>query len=360
MKINIQRKKFLNLIGSLTSIIPTSSTLPILENVKLDFKDNKLFATGDNLAIRCINSVDLVGFDNLSVCVNAPMLLSVLKTSVGDEINLHFTNNKLTIKHKKGVFNLPTIPSNEYPEIKKEEFDSKAKVNSEAFKNSLKVANKFISNEDVDAMSNIHIQLGKEIYVYSTDRARLFKELIKGSSDDGSILLNGKTSLSLFSLIDVNDELELHYNESKMYLKFGSKEVFITQQSGKFPSAQFDRILDTIEESKSLKLNMNSFIDALKRVSVLSSKDPSSSVKLVIEKNNINLSCENVDFANSASESFSCKSKIDKTVGYNYKYLIEILSVFEDDAELFLQKKSNLLFIKQKKKIGALAPILLT
>ncbi len=119
----------------------------------------------------------------------------------------------------------------------------------------------------------------------------------------------------------------------------------------------FSTLIDTIKQATELKLDVNQFSTALKRVSVLSAKDKNPSVTLDITKKEMEISSFNEAMNTRAEEVMDVSFTEKKLVGFNYKYLIEILSVFNESPKLYLDSR-NFLFIKHKKKTGILSPIM--
>lgn len=361
MKLQIKTEQFLNILLPLQSIVNDNHLIPVLQNVKLDFTSETITSTGNNLEVNCSSEMDQALLTSLkaplSICLNYTMLLAIVKSISDEELTLNATSKNVTITHKKGNFNLPIVSSDEFPTPDSEKFTKTASVSGKSFRSALKVANKFILSEDLDAMANISISIGKKVFVRSTDRNRLFEEKIKGKGDAGDILIGGKASMAIHSLLEeTEDNIEIKYNNIAIYFKFKNKKVTIVQQQGSFPLAAFDKVLSLIKESKPLSINVKSLVTALKRVSIMSSKEKFSTVRLDISKKDMVVSCESDLTATKAKESVESKFPEKRLIGYNYKYLIEILSIFEKEPELFIDSR-GCLFIQYKKKVGAISPI---
>lgn len=353
----VKTEALLEILSPLQSIINDNHVIPILQNVKLDFSSDVLTATGNNTEVVCINSTKHKSKKEYSVCVNFLMLYQIVKSITDKEIVIDIHDKKMEVTHKKGTFDLPTENSKEYPATEKENFKSKAKVKGTAFKSSLKVATRFIANEDLDAMSNISIQIGKKIHVRATDRHRLFEEKIKGKGDEASILISGKSSVSLCALIeDLEEDIEMVYNDNSIFFSFENKEIMVVQQQGDFPVAMFKKVISQIDEAQQLKLDVKSFVTALKRVSIMTGKDKINTVKITGDKNKAVLECESESFSTKGVEEIEAKFPRKFKVGFNIKYLAEILSVFEKEPEIYLDER-NFFYIKQNKKRGGIAPV---
>lgn len=355
MKKTIATKDFLTLLEPLTSIIQENHLVPILKCVKLDFTEFKISATGENLEINCINSIQDANEKDFSFCVNFSMLLRTLKSVNAKAVHLIFENELLKIKHSKGVIELPTEKSKEFPKIELSSLKREAKVNGSSLKSSLKVANKFTVNSYLEPTANVCISVGKKIVVMSTNRACVFEEKIKGSGDEGVLLISGKSSTALQSLLD-DSEISLKFDETKAYFELENKKIVVTQQQGNFPVKQFKQIISVCLDGKELIVDIDDLITSLKRASTLSSLQKYSSIELDISKSKMNIKWNAIEFSSKIEENIKVKFKGDRKIGYNSKLLIEILSVFDNKANIFINDK-NFLCLKQKKKIGAVAPV---
>lgn len=357
MKIVIKTEALTKILTPLSPIINDNHVVPILQNVKLEFTKKTLYATGNNLEVVCTNSTPLASEKENSFCVNFLMLLAIVKSIPDKEIVLEVNKKIIEITHKKGSFDLPIESSKEFTVPEKENFKKKANVKGKALRSALKVANRFILNDDMDAMANISMSIGKKVFIRSTDRYRLFEEKIKGSGDTGDILISGKASMAVSALIEeIEDDVTMVYNDNSIFLKFDNKEVMVVQQQGKFPIAMFSKVIETIDKAEQLKLNIKDFLTALKRVSIMSTKDKHTSVNLNIAKKKVLISTESIATNSKGLEEVESSFKSKRECAFPLKSFIEILSVFEKEPEIYLDER-NFLFIKQNKKKGAIAPI---
>lgn len=358
MKLNLKTQTILNALEPLQSVINDNHNVPILQSVKLDFEKEDLYATGTNFEITCINAFKLPeNSKKTTFCANFAMLFSIIKSISDEDITIDVKSNSvINIIYGKGNFEMPYENSDEFPETKRESFKSEAQAEGKAFRNSLKVANRFVMNDDIDAMSNISIEVGKKIYIRSTDKTRLFEEKVKGKGDKQNILISGKSSVAIFNLLEECEEIKMKYNDNTIYFKFDNKEIFVLQQQGNFPVYAFKKILGTIGDADILKVDIKSLVTSMRRVSLIMSKEKNKSVRLDISKNKVLVSCRSIETSKKAEETVSVGFKGEKSVAFNQKYLIEILSVFDKQPDLFIDK-NGFLFISQKKMVGVLAPV---
>jgi len=80
MKFKTTAEEFINAINKLSSVIPSRSTLPILDNVLFELKDNKLIMLASDLEIFVRSSLEVEGKQDGKVAVDAKRLLNFVRS----------------------------------------------------------------------------------------------------------------------------------------------------------------------------------------------------------------------------------------------------------------------------------------
>lgn len=357
-KIKINSDVFLLALEPLTSVINPNHIVPILQCVKIEVTGTEIQVTGDNHEVRCKNAEDLKNDDLVDFCVNFQMLVTALKSIKNQNIEIKIDSKAMTLIHKQGDFEIPLEESATFPEAKDEKLKLKAEVNAKALKATLKIANKFIINDDLEPMANLSIEIGKKTTIRSTNKISLFQETIKGGGDDAKILISGRVSTAIHNLMEEHDTVQLKYNSNLIFFKFGKKEVTAVQQTGSFPIETFNKIMKIIDSSSKVELNKEKFVTSIRRVSALSAREKVQTIRLEFSKDNLNLSCDNLSSSSKVQEDLAIKSEQEHVIGFNSKLLIEVLSVFEKEAEFGIGTQ-NMFCINEKKRKGLIAPVLL-
>lgn len=347
---------FLELLEPLSPVINPNHTIPVLRCVKIEIFEKKIYVTGDNNEINCVNSAKIGAEIKLSICVNYAMLLSILKSIKEQRITLKTDKKSLYIVHAKGDFNIPLDDIREFPKNELVKFDKKASVNGKQLKSALRVANKFILNIDLDPTSNISIQVGKKMVIRSTNKVCLFEEKIKGKGDKAMLLINGRSSTAVYNLFE-DEEVEMQFNHNKIFFGFQNRQITIVQQHGDFPLAMFNKIIGSIDKAEPLDVDYEAFGTSLKRSSILSNKKDNT-VRLELGTKSVKFVCDNQEMSSKSQEEIAARFKANRVVGYNSKFLIEILSVFDNKARFYVDEK-GCFCIKSKKKNGLMAPLIL-
>ena len=163
----------------------------------------------------------------------------------------------------------------------------------------------------------------------ATDSHRLSSSSleIENSTNFTSLILPRKTVFQLCSLLtDTTDQLSMQVSENKIKFSIGKIKLISKVIDGKFPD--YKKVVPSSND-KTLIVSSKDFINSIERVASVS-LDRKEGVKLLINKDNIQLS---VNSANSGEGNEKIKAEFDAenlSISFNSKYLIEIASEVED------------------------------
>ncbi|MDC1096174.1 DNA polymerase III subunit beta [Pelagibacteraceae bacterium] len=337
MQFLIKRDVLLKSLSLVQGIVEKKNTLPILSNVLLETKGNKLSIIATDL--------DLVFFDEInevnitkdgSTTTSATILYDILrKISANSEIQFELkSENKLNLKTENSNFNLLCLPTDNFPNFS-DNFDGpEIKLNKSKLLSMLNKAKISISNDDTRHYLNgifIHItesQNKKYLTGVATDSHRLSSSSIEveKSITFPSLILPRKTVFQLCSLIQESSEnIVIQNNESKIKFKIGNVTLTSKVIDGKFPD--YRQVVPT-DNKKQLKVLSKELIDSVERVTTVSI-DRKEGVKMIINKDNVKLSVNSTSSGEGNEIIKAYFSSEELIISFNSKYLIDIASQIE-------------------------------
>ena len=338
MQFIVKRDILLKTLTSVQGVVEKKNTLPILSNVLLQLKDNKLSIVATDL--------DLIFYDEISdvkilkegsTTTSAAILYDILrKISSNSELSFDLkTENKLSLKSDNSDFNLLCLPTDNFPTFADEFESEEIPINNSKF---LKLLNKTkiaISNDDTrHYLNGIFLHLtethGRNFLTgVATDSHRLSSSSleIENPKNFSQLILPRKTVFQLCSLLtESTEKLTIQTSENKIKFTAGSMKLTSKVIDGKFPD--YKKVVPSNNE-KSLIVLSRDFINSIERVTSVS-LDGKEGIKLAISKENVKLS---VSSANSGdgNEIISANfNSEDLNISFNSKYLIDIASEIED------------------------------
>ena len=106
--------------------------------------------------------------------------------------------------------------------------------------------------------------------------------------------------------------------------------------------ASCEGLVDDINENPNkLTVNRASFLNAVRRAAIFSSKS-THQIRLKMAGTELNISAEDVDFSNKADERMTCNFEgDDMQIGFNSKFLVEMLSNLDSEDILIEMSVPN-------------------
>ena len=338
MQFVVKRDILLKSLNFVQGVVEKKNTLPILSNVLLQLKNNKLLIIATDLDIIFYDEISEVKIlKEGSTTTSASVLYDILrKISSNSELNFDLkSENKISLKSENADFNLLCLPTDNFPTFSDEFEGKEISLNNNRF---LKLLNKTrisISNDDTRHYLNgifLHVteSSGRNFLTgVATDSHRLSSSSleIESNADFNSLILPRKTVFQLSSLLtDTSEQLTMQSSDNKIKFTLGNMKLISKVIDGKFPD--YKKVVPTTND-KTLIVSCKDFINSIERVTSVS-LDRKEGVKLAINKDNVQLS---VNSANSGEGNEKIKAEFNSetlNISFNSKYLIDIASEVED------------------------------
>ena len=279
MQFIVKRDILLKSLNYVQGVVEKKNTLPILSNVLLQLKNNKLSIVATDLDIVFYDEIDDVKITKEgSTTTSAAILYDILrKISSNSELVFDLkTENKLSLKSDNSDFNLLCLPTDNFPTFTDEFEDQEILINNKKF---LKLLNKTkiaISNDDTrHYLNGIFLHLtqahGRNFLTgVATDSHRLSSSSLEIENADNfsSLILPRKTVFQLCSLLtETNEKLTMQTSENKIKFTLGNMKLISKVIDGKFPD--YKKVVPANNE-KSLIVSSKDFISSVERVTSVS------------------------------------------------------------------------------------------
>lgn len=115
--ITISKTELLNRLQTVSKIIPSKCTTPIMENVLLDIKDGTINFSAADYQGRINTSISGILTDNnISICIEPKLMIEALKTLPEQPIVISIEDNlSVMVKYHGGKFEMVGQSSTEFP-----------------------------------------------------------------------------------------------------------------------------------------------------------------------------------------------------------------------------------------------------
>jgi len=328
--IKTHRDTLLAPLQSVSGIVERRHTLPILSNVLLEKKGDRLTLLATDIEIQITTATDCAGSEgDGAVTVGARKLQEILR-SLPDtsEVSLVLEDKRLQVRAGKSRFSLQTLPADDFPRMTMTEGETKQfSITQKAFRQLLGKTQYSMAAQDVRYYLNGLLLLveGKELRAVATDGHRLAYASVEIEADlpRQEMILPRKTVLELNRLLVDNDEpLNISLTSNQVRFSFGSVVLVSKLIDGKFPD--YERVVPATLKNH-MTVGRQILMQAMSRAAILTN-EKFRGVRVVLGDNSLKLIAANAE-QEEAQEEIEVQYNGDVIdVGFNVGYLLDVLN----------------------------------
>ena len=337
MKFTTSSAELLKVITKAGGVVPSRSTLPILENYLFDLSSDNLRVTATDLEVSLSTVVHVKGEGNGKLAVPAKRLMETIRALPNVEIKFSMDNGskKLNMKTKTGEYTLAGESSDDYPTIALPKTENKLTVDRDTFTRLINQTLFATSSDELrPAMMGVLFQIRKnEIRAVSTDGHRLVRlNTTAGSSKEERDIIVPSKALNILTKSLEEENCTIAVDEAQAVFMFG-ETVLVTRLIGeRYPN--YESVIPT-DNDKKLLVNRNDMLAAVRRVALYASST-THQVRLSLKKNGVTVSAEDADFGNEAKETLDCEYSAESMdIGFNANYVVDVLSHLDMEEIVF-------------------------
>jgi len=328
--IKSQRDTLLAPLQSVSGIVERRHTLPILSNVLLEKKGDRLTLLATDIEIQITTATEGAGGDgDGAVTVGARKLQEILRSLPdGLEVSLILDDKRLQVKAGKSRFSLQTLPADDFPRMTISDGETRQfSISQKAFRQLIAKTQYSMAAQDVRYYLNGLLLLveGKELRAVATDGHRLaFASVeIDGDLPRQEMILPRKTVLELNRLlVDSDDALNITLAQNQVRFSFGSVVLVSKLIDGKFPD--YERVVPPTLKNH-VTIARLTLMQAMNRAAILTN-EKFRGVRVVLGDNSLKLMAANAE-QEEAQEEIEVEYSGDAIdVGFNVGYLLDVLN----------------------------------
>ncbi|HIV81332.1 MAG TPA: DNA polymerase III subunit beta [Candidatus Salinicoccus merdavium] len=344
MKININRQYFIEQLNHCLKAISPRTTLPILNGIKIDVKDDRMILTGSDseISIEITIPVEVDNEEVLEIHEAGAVVLSgrffvdIIKKLSGEFVQLE-TNDAFQTKitASKSEFNLSGNNPDQYPLLPDVSDEESLIISASVLKSVINQTNFAVSlSETRPVLTGVHWQFkNDEITFTATDSHRLALRRLTGgqfNNDSSDAIIPGKSLSELNKIInDTDEEVELHLSQNQVLFSYGNMRFISRLLEGNYPDTS--RLFPENFETK-VTVNNAEFYHAIDRVSLLAREGGNNVIRMSVNSDSIELSSNspevgtvNEDINTGEIEGEGLK------ISFNSKYMMDALKAINNE-----------------------------
>ena len=325
----VSSSQLLRHLSSLSGVLNSSNTLPILDNFLYELGPGIAVISASDLETTMTTKLEVKTEDTGSIAVPAKMLLDILKAF--PDIPLTFKVDPATmaieLTSDAGKYKLTGANGDEFPQAPSLEDGAAISVEANTLITAINRTLFAAGNDDLrPVMSGIYFEFYPDsVRFVATDAHRLVRYARTDvQATSGAQFIVPKKPLNLLkNAASHAEKVTMTYTDSNARFDFENVNIVCRLIEGKYTN--YEAVIPK-ENPNRMVINRQSFLQAIRRVSIFANKT-THQVRLKLAGSELHVSAEDLDFANEANERLNCSySGEDMEIGFNSRFLMDMLN----------------------------------
>ncbi len=333
MKFVVSSTELLSHLASLSRVISSKSTMPILDNFLFQLADSEITITASDLESTLITSLKLENIEGEgSIAIPAKLFIDTLKEFPEQPLTFQIDEKSYMVEifSDNGKYSIMGQNSEDYPVLPKlnEEAAASINVNHVVLRKGIEKTLFATADDELrPVMNGIYVELTSNFMSFvASDAHKLvrYRRTDAKSDFDSAFILPKKPAGLLKNLLPKEEfDVKIEFDEKNAFFTLSNYTLICRLVEGNYPS--YNSVIPT-KNPNVMQIDRLMFFNTVKRVSVFSNQ-ASNLIKLNIADNQLVVSAQDIDFSISAVEKLACEYDGDEMeIGFKSTFLQEILT----------------------------------
>jgi DNA polymerase-3 subunit beta len=350
MKFTCSKDNFSEGIRIVLKAVTGKSTIPTLDCIAIETKEDKISLTTNNMELGINTLVESHIIEEGSILVNAKIISDIVSKLPEDEVEFDADSEQnILLKCEKSKFNISGMSSEEFtflPEMQKSnqieisQFSLKEIIRQTIFSVSTNENNRILTGELFEIKDNYLCVTSLDLYRVAVRRVMLDKEY-----DPIKVVIPGKTLNEISKILNGNsdDMLTIYFSSNHILFEFDDTIVLSRLIEGNY--YDINRMISNDYETK-ITINKAELFGSIDRAILLLREKDKKPVVMNIKENIVTMEMKTL--LGSMDESFEIEKEGEDIVfAFNPKFLIDILRVIDDeDITLYMTNSKAPCYIR--------------
>lgn len=334
MKFTVSSAELLKKLQLVSGAIGNNPVLPILEDFLFTINGSKLTITASDLDISINTSLEISADKDGEVAIPARILLDTLKGLPEQPVTFQVDpdNYSVEITSIFGKYKLAGENGADFPDTPTPDAVDEVKISGMELHHMISHTIFATGNDEMRlAMMGVYFIIDPDTLTFvATDAHKLVRYRLSHSGQDTStsMILTKKALNLLKGTIHDSDDVVINYNKSNAFFTTPEIQMSARLIDARYPD--YNAVIPT-NNPNTLTVSRKDFLNSVKRISLYANKT-TNQILLTISNGSLTISSQDIDFANEATEQLTCAFEGEPmTIGFNAKYLMEMLTVIQSD-----------------------------
>jgi DNA polymerase-3 subunit beta len=333
MKLTAAREDLLAPLQSVIGVVERRQTMPVLANVLLAARDNRLSVTGTDLEVELVATCTVSVLQPGDITVPGRKLLDIFRSlpeKVG--VTLSTEGERVSVRAGRSRFTLSSLPASEFPLVEEINAQQTLSIAQGEFRRLIDKTHFSMAQQDVRYYLNgLLLETdGKALRAVATDGHRLAlceTELSGKARTTQQVIVPRKGVLELQRILGTEGNIELAVGTNHVRAQIGDIRFTSKLIDGRFP--EYARVIPA-RPPKTVEADRESLRQALQRTAILSN-EKYRGIRLTARPDLLTLQAHNPEQEEAEDQVEVSYTGEEVEIGFNVNYLLDALSAIESD-----------------------------
>src|SRR5580693_2056871 len=333
MKLTATREDFLAPLQSVIGVVERRQTMPVLANVLLSARDNRLSITGTDLEVELVATKQVSVQQAGDVTIPGRKLLDIFKSlPEKTSVTLSTEGERVSVRGGRSRFTLSSLPATDFPVIEEINAQQTLTLEQGEFRRLIDKTHFSMAQQDVRYYLNgLLLETdGKSLRAVATDGHRLAiceMELAGKARSTHQVIVPRKGVLELQRILGTEGEIELAVGTNHVRAKIGDIRFTSKLIDGRFP--EYGRVIPA-SPPKTVEADREVLRQALQRTAILSN-EKYRGIRLTARQDLLTLQAHNPEQEEAEDQVEVAYKGEEVEIGFNVNYLLDALSAIDGD-----------------------------
>ena len=333
MKLTATREQILAPLQSVIGVVERRQTMPVLSNVLLAARNNRLSVTGTDLEVELVASSEAQVQQPGDVTVPGRKLLDIFRAIPEKTVVTVATDGeRLSIKAGKSRFTLSTLPATEFPVVDDINAQQTLTLPQGEFRRLIDKTHFSMAQQDVRYYLNglLLETEGKILRAVATDGHRLAlseAEMETKAKANQQVILPRKGVIELQRILGGDGNVDLAIGSSHVRAQIGDIRFTSKLIDGRFP--EYGRVIPAAP-SKLVEADREGLRQALQRTAILSN-EKYRGVRINLKSDLVTIQAHNPEQEEAEDQVEVTYTGDEVEIGFNVTYLLDALAAVDSE-----------------------------
>ena len=333
MKLTAPREDLLAPLQSVIGVVERRQTMPVLANVLLAARDNRLSVTGTDLEVELVATSTVSVQQAGDVTVPGRKLLDIFR-SLPEKTNITLSTEgeRVSVRGGRSRFTLSTLPAAEFPLVEEINAQHTLVLAQGEFRRLIDKTHFSMAQQDVRYYLNgLLLETdGKSLRAVATDGHRLAlceMELTGKAKTNHQVIVPRKGVLELQRILGTEGTIELAVGTNHIRCQIGEIRFTSKLIDGRFP--EYGRVIPA-SPPRTVEADRETLRQALQRTAILSN-EKYRGIRLTARPDLLMLQAHNPEQEEAEDQVEVSYKGEEVEIGFNVNYLLDALGAIEGD-----------------------------